>query len=131
METKIRRYFDEIITAAKILLDNIEIEEDLSFKRALLKIAGKRGTFEVKITEIFDEEKRKYAYYMINNGIVEFGCDNAPDKKALRIKYGKDYTKHINEPIPHFHGRNKENTELSIEMDAKEFFEKIKRFNPK
>lgn len=131
METKIRRHFDEIVTAAKLLLDNIEIEEDLSIKRALLKINGKLGGFEVKITEIFDEEKRKYAYYLINNGIVEYGCDNAPDKKALRMKYGKDYAKHINEPIPHFHGRNKENTELTIEMDAKEFFEKIKQFNPK
>ena len=128
MESKIRRHFDEIITIAKSLLNNIKIEEDLSVKRALLKISGKFETFEVNVTEIIDEKKRKYAYYLINKGVVEYGCDNAPDIKALKIRYGKDYSKHLNEPIPHSHGKGKNITELTGEIDAKEFFEKIKAF---
>jgi hypothetical protein len=84
MENKIRRHFDEIVTAAKLLLNNIKIEEDHSVKRALLKISGKFETFEVNLTEIIDEEKRKYAYYLINKGVVEYGCDNASDIKALK-----------------------------------------------
>jgi hypothetical protein len=129
MEGKIRRHFDQIVTAAKSLFNNIKIEEDISVKRALLQISGKYESFEVKVTEIIDENKRKYAYYLINKGVVEYGCDNAPDIKALKIKYGKDYSKHLNEPIPHSHGKGKKTIELTDEMDAKEFFKKIKAFN--
>jgi len=128
MEGKIRRNFDQIVTAAKSLLKNIKIEEDISVKRALLKISGKYETFEVKVTEIIDEKKRKYAYYLINKGVVEYGCDNAPDIKALKIRYGKDYSRHLHEPIPHSHGKGKKTIELTDEMDAKKFFEKIKVF---
>jgi hypothetical protein len=128
MESKVRRHFDEIITAAKSLLNNIKIEEDLSVKRALLKISGKFETFEVKVSEIIDEEKRKYAYYLINKGVVEYGCDNAPDIRALKMRYGKDYTKHLNEPIPHCHGKGKKTIELTDEMNAKEFLERVKSF---
>jgi hypothetical protein len=128
MEGKIRRHFDQIITAAKSFLKNIKIEEDVSIQRALLKISGKYETFEVKVTEIIDGKKRKYAYYLINKGVVEYGCDNAPDIKALKMRYGKDYAKHLHEPIPHSHGKGKNTIELTDEMDAKEFFEKIKMF---
>jgi hypothetical protein len=44
------------------------------------------------------------------------------------MRYGKDYIKHLNELIPHSHGKDKKNTELTDEMDAKEFLEKIKSF---
>jgi hypothetical protein len=128
MESKTRRHFDQILTAAGSVLDNIEIEEDFSARRALLKISGKLETFEVKITEIIDLEKRKYAYYLINNGVVEYGCDNASDIKALKIKYGKDYVTHINETIPHTHGKGKKTTELSDEINACDFLEGLKRF---
>ncbi|MCP4148453.1 MAG: hypothetical protein GY757_11970 [bacterium] len=126
MENKARTHFDEIINAAKEILDNIKIEEDVSIKRALLKISGKYESFDVRITEIIDEKKRKYAYYLIDDGIVEYGCDNAADIKALKMKYGKEFIKHINEPIPHTHDRGKKNTELTDMMDAKEFLKKIK-----
>lgn len=128
MEDKIRRHFDQIITSAKSLLNNIKIEEDISVKRALLKISGKYESFEVKVTEIIDEKKRKYAYYLINKGVVEYGCDNAPDIKALKMRYGKDYSEHLHEPTPHSHGKGKKKIELTDEIDAKRFFEKIKAF---
>lgn len=95
MEGKIRRHFDQIIISAKSLLNNIRIEEDISVKRAIIKINGKYESFEVKVTEIIDEKKRKYAYYLINKGVVEYGCDNAPDIKALKMRYGKDYSEHL------------------------------------
>jgi hypothetical protein len=45
MEGKIRRHFDQIVTAAKSLFNNIKIEEDISVKRALLQISGKYESF--------------------------------------------------------------------------------------
>lgn len=128
MESKIRKYFDEILTAASLFLKDIKIEEDISVKRALLKISGRFETFEVKVTEIIDEEKRKYAYYLIKNGVVEYGCDNAPDIKALKMKYGKDFIMHKNEPIPHSHGKGKKTMDLTDEIGVREFFGKIKLF---
>jgi hypothetical protein len=44
------------------------------------------------------------------------------------MRYGKDYSEHLHEPIPHSHDKAKKKIELTDEMDAKEFFEKIKTF---
>lgn len=126
MENEIRRHFNEILEDAKAVLENLEIEQDYSVKRALLKIRGTFGDFEVRVTEVVDGDKRKYAYYLINNDFVIFGFDNAPDIKALKLKYDKDYVHHLGEQIPHFHGKGKESTELTKEVSFKVFIEKVK-----
>ncbi|NQE05156.1 hypothetical protein C5S32_04735 [ANME-1 cluster archaeon GoMg1] len=126
MEKEIRRHFNEIIEDAKAVLEDVEIEQDYSVKRALLKISGNFRNFKVRITEVLDETKRKYAYYLINNDLVVIGFDNAPDIKALKIKYGKNYVYHLEERIPHFHGKGKKSTELTKEITFKEFMEKVK-----
>jgi len=126
MENEIRRHFDEIIEDAKAVLEDIEIEQDYSVKRALLKISGNFGNFKVRITEVVDDDKRKYAYYLINKDFVVIGFDNAPDIKALKIKYGKNYVYHLEERVPHFHGKGKKSTELTKEISFKEFLEKVK-----
>ncbi|RJS71625.1 hypothetical protein CW714_05535 [Methanophagales archaeon] len=66
MENEVRRHFDEIIEDAKGVLEDVEIEQDYSVKRALLKISGNFRNLKVRITEVIDEDKRKYAYYLIN-----------------------------------------------------------------
>ena len=43
-----------------------------------------------------------------------------------KIKYGKNYVYHLKERIPHFHGKEKKNTELTKEISFKEFLEKVK-----
>lgn len=126
MEDEVRRYFDQIIEDAKAVLKDLEIEQDYSVKRALLKISGNFRKFKVRITEVVDEDKRKYAYYLIKNDFVIIGFDNAPDIRALKIKYGEDYGHHHDERIPHFHGKRKESTELTKEISFKEFMENIK-----
>ena len=126
MENAIRRHFNEIIEDAKAVLEDVEIEQDYSVKRTLLKISGNIRNLKVMITEVLDEDKRKYAYYLINNDLVVLGFDNAPDIRALKIKYGKNYVYHIEERIPHFHGKEKKNTELTKEISFKEFLEKVK-----
>ena len=126
MENEVRRHFDEIIEDAKTVLEDVEIKQDYSAKRALLKISGNFGKLKVRITEVIDIDKRKYAYYLINTDLVVIGFDNAPDINALKIKYGKAYVHHLDERIPHFHGKGKKNTELTKEISFREFLEKIK-----
>ncbi len=65
MEDAIRRHFDKIIEDAKAVIEDVEIEQDYSVKRALLKISGIFRNFKVRIREVIDEDKRKYAYYLI------------------------------------------------------------------
>ena len=126
MENEIRRHFDEIIKTAESTFENVEIEQDFSVRRALLKIRGSFGTLNVGITEVIDDDKRKYAYYVLKTDTVVMGFDNAPDIKALKIKYGKDFLYHLNERIPHFHGKEKKSTELPKEIDFNDFLERIK-----
>lgn len=125
MENEVRRHFDEIIEDAKTVLEDVEIKQDYSVKRALLKLSGNFGKLKVRITEVIDVDKRKYAYYLINVDLVVIGFDNAPDINALKLKYGKDYVHHLDERIPHFHGKGKKNTELTNEISFKEFLEEI------
>ncbi len=40
MEGEIRRHFNEIIEDARTALEDVEIEQDYSVKRVLLKISG-------------------------------------------------------------------------------------------
>ena len=128
MEDAIRRHFNAIIEDARAVLEDVEIELDYSVKRALLKINGDFKNLKVRITEVVDENKRKYAYYLIKNDFVLIGFDNAPDIKALKIKYGENHVQHHDERIPHFHGRGKESIELTKEISTKEFLEKVKSF---
>ena len=105
MEDAIRRHFNAIIEDARAVLEDVEIEQDYSVKRALLKINGD-----------------------FKNDFVLIGFDNAPDIKALKIKYGENYVQHHDERIPHFHGRGKESIELTKEISTKEFLETVKSF---
>ena len=126
MENEIRRDFDKIIKTAENTFENVEIEQDFSVRRALLKIRGSFGTLNVRITEVIDDDKRKYAYYVLKKDSVVMGLDNAPDIKALKIKYGKDFVYYLNERIPYFHGEEKKRTELTKGIGFNEFLEKIK-----
>jgi len=73
-----------------------------------------------------ENEIRRHFDEIINIDLVVIGFDNAPDIKALKIKYGKDYVHHRDERIPHFHGKGKKSTELTKEIGSKEFLEKVK-----
>ncbi|HJH26408.1 MAG TPA: hypothetical protein C5S37_06445 [Methanophagales archaeon] len=73
-----------------------------------------------------ENEVRRHFDEIINSDLVVIGFDNAPDINALKIKYGEGYVHHLDERIPHFHGKGKKNTELTKEISFREFLEKIK-----
>ena len=52
---------------------------------------------------------------------VEAGFDNAPDPRALRIKYGKLREEHAAEHVPHLHREDKTLLYLTEEMTFQGF----------
>ncbi len=122
------RRFTEIINLAKNRLKNVEIiENDISIQRALLKLKGDFNAFSVRITEIIDKKKRKYSYYVLKENEVIFGYDNAPDIRALKLKFGDEYHKHLNESVPHYHGKNKKEIKIGNEIQFEDFMSECAR----
>jgi len=89
---------------------------------ALIEMDGTYGVYRVHLREIWQTDSaRKYAYYVLHQSDVVIGFDNAPDPRALRLKYGKDYVRHRLELIPHRHTEGKRALELTDEMDCAAF----------
>jgi len=63
-----------------------------------------------------------YAYYVLDQGIVVVGFDNYPDKRVLRMKFGRKFSRHMHTRIPHKHGYVKQSLELTEEMTAEHFW---------
>lgn len=57
---------------------------------------------------------------------VEAGFDNAPDPRALRLKYGKVGKEHAGENIPHLHREDKSKLYLTEEMIFHNFVDWLK-----
>ena len=125
MDGEVEGHFNEIITLGKKHLQDVKIERDVSYKRALLKIRGVFKGSEVRVTEVIDMAGRKYSYYLLREGEVVVGFDNAPDVRALRIKYGAKLKGHLGESIPHRHGEKKKTITLTNEIKFKDFLNEI------
>ena len=98
---------------------------------ALLEMGGDYGVYQVRLREIWRADgSRKYAYYALRQLKVVVGFDNASDPRALRLKYGKDYTRHRLELIPHRHTEGKKAIELTDEMDCAAFIVLLKENLP-
>ncbi|MFQ6055402.1 MAG: hypothetical protein ACE5J3_05395, partial [Methanosarcinales archaeon] len=59
MDQEIREYFAEIIAYVEEHFESIEIKQDISDRRALLKINCRLRDFKIKITEVIDELAEK------------------------------------------------------------------------
>ena len=57
---------------------------------------------------------------------VEAGFDNAPDPRAIRLKFGKVGQEHAGELIPHLHSEDKTRLSLTEEMTFAEFVRWVK-----
>ena len=89
---------------------------------ALLEMRGDYGSYLIYLREIRRADgSRKYAYYAVEQGQVSAGFDNAPDPRALRLKYGPAYPQHRLEPVAHRHTAAKQTLELTPEMDCAAF----------
>ena len=98
---------------------------------ALLEMGGDYGVYQVRLREIWRADgSRKYAYYALRQLKVVVGFDNASDPRALRLKYGRDYTRHRLELIPHRHTEGKKAIELTDEMDCAAFIVWLKENLP-
>ena len=128
MDTKVAKYFDDIIVLAQARFEQVEYKTDVAPKRAILSLKGKYNSYQVVITELFSDDIRKYRYYVLRDTIVEAGFDNSPDPRAIRLKYGgKIGKKHAGEHIPHLHLENKARITLTEEMTFLSFIEWLQR----
>jgi len=94
---------------------------------ALIEMRGDYDAYRVHLREVWRADgSRKYAYYVLHHARVLAGFDNASDPRALRLKYGDDYTNHRLESIPHHHTEDKEAIELTDEMDCVSFIAWLK-----
>ena len=101
-------------------------EIDATPDRSILKIEADHGKYQILVTELFSDGLRKYRYYVLKGSWVEAGFDNAPDPRAIRLKYGKIGDEHAGENVPHLHREDKTKLSLSEEMTFQNFVEWLK-----
>ncbi len=122
MEQPTHSYFESLKNLVYKTLRCISSERlEYNPQRSLWEIHGTLGGFDIFMKEVFIRKGRMYSYYVIREGEVAVGFDNYPDRQALQQKYGKKFTSHIDELIPHRHGQNKTDCELTGEMTVEKF----------
>lgn len=126
MDEKTSRHFAEIVELAQSVFENVTYEIDATPDRSILKIEADHGKYQILVTELFSDGLRKYRYYVLKGSWVEAGFDNAPDPRAIRLKYGKIGDEHAGENVPHLHREDKTKLSLTEEMTFQNFVEWLK-----
>jgi hypothetical protein len=126
LDEKTSRHFAEIIELAQSAFENVIYEIDATPDRSILRINADYGKYQILATELFGDGIRKYRYYMMRGDWVEAGFDNAPDPRAIRLKYGKIGEEHTGENIPHLHREDKTELSLTEEMTFQDFVNWLK-----
>ena len=126
MDNSTSEYFDNIISSSAKIFKQLEYRADITPQRAILHLKGQYGSYRIMITELLSEGIRKYRYYVLLGDTIEAGFDNAPDPRAIRMKYGKIGKEHAGETIPHLHLNNKTEIVLSDDMDFTDFIKWLK-----
>ena len=126
MDEKTSRHFAEIIALAESVFENITYEIDETPDRSILRIEAEYGKYQILVTELFSDGIRKYRYYVMRGDWVEAGFDNAPDPRAIRLKYERIGDEHAGENIPHLHLEDKTKLSLTQEMVFSEFVDWLK-----
>lgn len=126
MDEKTSRHFAEIIELAQSVFEKVTYEIDATPDRSILRISAEYGKYQILVTELFSDDVRKYRYYVLRGDWVEAGFDNAPDPRALRLKYGKIGEEHAGENVPHLHQEDKSQLYLTKEMSFQDFVDWLK-----
>lgn len=121
MATTVNPSFERIITIANKKLNQLKISQEIEANLAILSLDGKYQAYRVVLKETITPKGRRYAYYILLNNRVMLGLDNHADHKALRLKYGDDFTAHLTELIPHRHSRDKLSVTLTLEWTGEQF----------
>ena len=122
-----RRYFATLTALVQKALYNVSFHR-LHFDpdRVIWEAHGSLERFDIRLKEIFNQSGRMYSCYVIAGDRVVVGFDNYPDRRALRQKYGQDFTAHLSELIPHKHGARKATLELTAEMSVEGFLDYLR-----
>jgi hypothetical protein len=116
------QHFDRVIRQFQAAFEQVAVDRDEKPTRARLEMIGTHGPYRVRLVEILTPDTgRGYAYYVLRGDNVIIGFDNSADPRALRLKYGADYTHHRLEQVPHCHTDNKTALALTEEMDCERF----------
>jgi hypothetical protein len=126
LDEKTSRHFAEIIELAQSVFENVIYEIDATPDRSILRINAEYGKYQILVTELFSDGIRKYRYYVLSGDWVEAGFDNAPDPRAIRLKYGKIGEEHAGENVPHLHREDKTKLSLTEEMAFQDFVDWVK-----
>ena len=82
---------------------------------------GNHRGFRVRLLQVVKGRQLKYAFYVLKGDSIITGFDNAVDWRAIKLKYGKDYTRHLKERVPHQHTYLRAELRLTSEMDVLAF----------
>lgn len=126
MDEKTSRHFAEIVALAQSTFEQVTYEIDATPDRAILRIEAEYGKYQILVTELFSDGLRKYRYYVLRGDWVEAGFDNAPDPRAIKLKYGKIGEEHTGENVPHLHREDKTQLYLTEEMTFVGFVDWLK-----
>ncbi|MEM8526199.1 MAG: hypothetical protein AAGG68_16280 [Bacteroidota bacterium] len=126
METKIRTYFDDIIQQAEDYFEQVEHEIDTTPARAILRLKATHKQYRMFATEIKSPDYRKYNYYLLEMDFVVVGFDNAPDARAIKLKYDKIPQNDVDKLVPHQHLENKTILKLTEEIYFSDFIAWLK-----
>ena len=122
-----RRYFEALTALVREVLNEVSFTRmSHNPDRAIWETHGSLECFDIRLKEIFNRSGRMYSYYVIEADNVTVGFDNYPDRRALRQKYGRDFTAHLSELIPHKHGARKTTLELTSEMSVELFLDYLR-----
>jgi hypothetical protein len=126
LDEKTSRHFAEIIELAESVFENVTHEIDDTPERAILRIEAEYGKYRILVMELFSDSIRKYRYYVMRGEWVEAGFDNAPDPRAIRLKYGRIGDEHKGVNVPHLHREDKTRLYLTEEMSFAGFVQWLK-----
>ncbi|HEY9706184.1 MAG TPA: hypothetical protein V6C58_27355 [Allocoleopsis sp.] len=126
MDKQTTDYFTSIIAQAQANFEQVQYTVDSTPKRAILRLKAVYDSYQILVTELLSDEERKYRYYILQENWVEAGFDNAPDPRAIRLKYGKIGHEHTGELIPHLHLENKNELLLTEDMTFERFVDWLK-----
>jgi hypothetical protein len=129
LEQRAERHFEQILIRARQVFDQIEIlDQAFSPVSAVLKFRARWKNFLIAVSETIEADTRWYSYYLLIENRIAIGLDNFSDRPALRLKYGKDFVKHLYETIPHLHLDNKRKIELTDEKTFDDFVKMVLEF---
>lgn len=121
MDRKIADNFTRLVELARVHFESVEYNVDSTPKRIILRLTASYKSYRILVTELYSDQDFQYRYYVLENQFVKAGFDNAPDPRAIRLKYGKIGKEHSGEFVSHLHLDDKKQLVLTEIMSFDSF----------